>query len=729
MWQPGKLELERLEKAERLAARGLDLYPARAGRTHRIAQAVEAFIALEADGRAEDESIEVTLTGRIRRLNTKGKVSFAHIEDESGRVQLFLRVNALGEDTYELVRRKLIDVDDFVQASGSMMRTRAGEVSIAVESLRLISKSLNPLPVIKEQRLDDGTAIEYGEFKDIEARYRQRYADLAVNKSVRDVFVKRARTITALRDFLDGEGMLEVETPILQPLYGGAAARPFVTHHNQLHQDLYLRISFELYLKRLLVGGFDAVYEIGRDFRNEGVSYKHNTEFTMLEFYKAYIDYAGVMDITERMFAYAAQQVTGSTDIVYQGERINLAPPWKRISIRQAAQDLLGFDYMDYPCSESLYRHLDSRGMADELNPSDTWGRMIVEHLLGNYIEPMLTQPTIIKDYPRDMSPFAKRLQVEEEPTSEKERLYIETHTERFEFFIAGMEMGNAFTELNDPRDQQDRFVEMKRLYADEADETTPLDEDYLNAMRYGMPPNGGFGAGVDRLVMLLTNQVSIRDVLLYPHLREPALTEQDLRGQFMLDAAVRECEFQLDVPLDGSKRRLALYLPSYNIGLEFRLANALEGALPQLNNLRKAFDGRLYVMTQVSLFRVEEGFVEVSLADFWRNLYGQGQKPSASENLIETAMTEKRTAIEALLRQSGPAHHEAYIETDGEDPDWPLWYAGYLRDRLNALLGTDLTKTQLVVLLVELDELQRREDTDGDWPAFYAEQFIARYG
>ena len=619
MWQPGKLELDRLDKAERLQAWGLELYPARAGRSHRIVEAVQAYLALEREARTGQESIEVTLTGRIRRLNTKGKVAFAHIEDESGRVQLFLRVNALGEATYELVRRKLIDVDDFVQAKGSMMRTRAGEVSIAVQELQLISKSLSPLPVVKEQHLDDGATIEYGEFKDVEARYRQRYADLAVNKTVRDVFVKRARTITALRDFLDSEGMLEVETPILQPLYGGAAARPFVTHHNQLHQDLYLRISFELYLKRLLVGGFDAVYEIGRDFRNEGVSYKHNTEFTMLEFYKAYIDYAGVMDITERMFAYAAEQVTGSTEIVYQGQRINLAPPWPRLSIRQAVQDLLGFDYMEYPGRESLYRYLESRGMAEGLNPADTWGRMIVEHLLGDYIEPQLIQPTIIKDYPRDMSPFAKRLQSEAKPTSEKERRYIETHTERFEFFIAGMEMGNAFTELNDPRDQQDRFVEMKRLYADGADETTPLDEDYLKAMRYGMPPNGGFGAGVDRLVMLLTDQVSIRDVLLYPHLRAPALTERDLRGQFMLEAAVREYEYQLDFQLDGYKRRLALYLPAHNVGVEFRLANALEGASPQLNNLRKAFDGTLYVMTDESFYRVEESLVEVDIADFWR--------------------------------------------------------------------------------------------------------------
>ena len=331
MWQPNKLERERLEKAERLEAQGVALYPARVERTHSIGEAVDAFLEFE-KGQLSDSDDRpapplVVVTGRVRRLNAKGKVSFLHIEDESGRVQLFARINDLGEAKYELIRRKLIDVDDFVQASGEMMRTRAGEISVLVTELRLLSKSLSPLPVVKERRLDDGTVTEYGEFKDTETRYRQRYADLAVNKSVREVFLARAKTISALRDFLDNEGMLEVETPILQSLYGGAAARPFTTHHNQLHEDLYLRISFELYLKRLLVGGFDAVYEIGRDFRNEGVSYKHNTEFTMLEFYKAYIDYEGVMDITERMYAYVAERVTGSDAIVYQGTRLNLRHP------------------------------------------------------------------------------------------------------------------------------------------------------------------------------------------------------------------------------------------------------------------------------------------------------------------------------------------------------------------------------------------------------------------
>ena len=620
MWQPNKLEKERLEKANRLEAAGVSLYPGLCERTHTVAEAIAAFNKNQSMSEAAGTTT-VSVTGRIRRLNSKGKVSFAHIEDESGRVQLFLRVNALGEETYEMIRRKLIDVDDFVQASGTMMRTRAGEISVDTSQLRILSKVLSPLPVVKQQRREDGSIIEYGEFKDTETRYRQRYADLAVNKSVREVFVMRARIIRALRDFLDNEGMLEVETPILQPLYGGAAARPFVTHHNQLHQDLYLRISFELYLKRLLVGGYDAVYEIGRDFRNEGVSYKHNTEFTMLEFYKAYIDYQGVMDITERMFAYTAEQVTGSSTIRYQGVELNLAPPWEQLSIREAVQEYLEFDYMDYPSRETLYDYLQSRQLADGLDRGDTWGRMIVEHLLGNHIERHLIQPTIIKDYPRDVSPFAKRIKSAADAVDEKERLYSETHTERFEFFIHSMEMGNAFTELNDPRDQQARFVEMKRLYDEESDETTPLDEDYLRAMRFGMPPNGGFGSGVDRMVMLLADQDSIRDVLLYPHLRAPAPSENDLRGQFMLDAAVRQVEYQLDLPLAEKKRRVALYLPMADAGIEFRMANALEGSLKQLQNLRKAFAGKLFVMTDENFYRVEDELTEMRIADFWLSI------------------------------------------------------------------------------------------------------------
>lgn len=505
VWQPNRLEAERLEKAHELEARGTELFPRRAERTHTAAQAIVAYEALEPSDPSAAESVEVTVTGRIRRLNVKGKISFMHIEDETGRVQLMLRVDELGEGTYNLVRDKLIEVDDFVQATGTMMRTKAGEVSVMAHELILLAKSLSPLPVVKQEKLDDGRVIEHGEFSDIEQRYRQRYADLAVNPRVREVFKTRSKMISAIRRFMDGEGFLEVETPILQPIYGGAAARPFTTHHNQLDQDLYLRISFELYLKRLLVGGYDAVYEIGRDFRNEGVSFKHNPEFTQMEFYKAYIDYHGVMDITERMLRYTAQQVTGGTVIEWQDKTVDFGPDWPRLRLRDAIKQFAEIDYMDYLDAPSLDAAI--RALGDQVAPGQTWGKL-VDHLLSKYVEPRLIQPTFIIDYPRDISPFAKRVD------------YDDFHVERFEFFIAGMEMGNAFTELNDPRDQEQRFLDMARLYGEDDDEAAPLDEDYLRAMRYGMPPNGGWGMGIDRLAMLLTGERTIRDVLLFPHLR-----------------------------------------------------------------------------------------------------------------------------------------------------------------------------------------------------------------
>jgi lysyl-tRNA synthetase class 2 len=506
MWQPNKLEAERIERITELEARGIDPFPRRVRRTHSAAQAIAAYEAAEPAGTEAAEAVRVVVCGRVRRVNLKGKISFMHIEDESGRVQLMLRVNDLGEASYDLVRDKLIDTDDFVEAAGTMMRTKAGEVSVLVREFTLLAKSLSPLPVVKQQVQDDGTVVEYGEFSDVEQRYRQRYADLAVNRDVRDVFVKRAQVLRAIRRFMDNEGFLEVETPVLQPVYGGAAARPFTTHHNQLKQDLYLRISFELYLKRLLVGGYDAVYEIGRDFRNEGVSFKHNPEFTMMEFYKAYIDYTGVMDITERMFASVARDVLGGTQITFQGQTIELAPAWTRLTMREAIKQYAEIDYMDYPDAAALEAAIRASGAS--VAPGQPWGKL-VGHLFETHVESKLIQPTFIIDYPRDISPFAKKVD------------YDDLHVERFEFYIAGMEMGNAFTELNDPRDQEQRFIEMAKLYKTGADDETPLDEDYLRAMRYGMPPNGGWGMGIDRLVMLLTDQRTIRDVLLYPHLRE----------------------------------------------------------------------------------------------------------------------------------------------------------------------------------------------------------------
>ena len=507
-WQPGPLEAERIAKLARLEERGLLAYPARVSRSHRCAEAIveyEEYERHEAAG-AGDVAPTVRVCGRIRRLNLKGKLSFLHIADESGRLQLLARLDALGAECYSLVKEKLLDVDDFIEGSGPLMRTRAGEISVELRELRVLSKALSPLPVIKQQRDAAGTITEHGAFADIETRYRRRYVDLAVNEDVREVFRQRAAIIRAIQQFLDARGFLEVETPILQPLYGGAAARPFHTRHNQLKQDLFLRISFELYLKRLLIGGYDAVYEIGRDFRNEGISWKHNPEFTMLEFYQAYTDYRDVMRLCEEMTAAAAERALGTTRVSFRGKQLDLQPPWRRLTVREAIMEACDLDYAKYPDAESLTAVLRDRGEAPA--PGQPWGKL-VEGLLGKFVEPALIQPTFVLDYPREISPFAKRLPQDD------------SHVERFEAFVGGMEIGNGFSELNDPREQEARFREMAALYQADDDDSAPLDDDYLRALRYGMPPNGGFGLGIDRLVMLLTDQRSIRDVLLYPHLRE----------------------------------------------------------------------------------------------------------------------------------------------------------------------------------------------------------------
>jgi lysyl-tRNA synthetase class 2 len=385
-----------------------------------------------------------------------------------------------------------------------MMRTRSGEVSLQVTSIRMLAKAITPLPIPKEYEDKDGNVTRFAAFSDVEERYRQRYADLAVNPEIREVFRVRSRMISALRRWLDDNGYLEVETPILQPIYGGAAARPFTTYHNQLKQDLYLRVSFELYLKRLLVGMYERVYEIGRDFRNEGVSYKHNPEFTQLEFYCAYTDLYGVMETAEQMVAYAAQETLGTTTVSFKGQEIALGSPWRRITLREIIGQGTGVDYVAYPDAASLRDVMREHGY--DAAGDASWGHL-VDNLLSE-VEPGLIQPTFVHDYPVEISPLAK--QKPDDPT----------HVERFEFFIGGMEMGNAFTELNDPFEQEQRFLQQGRAYEEGDEEAQPMDKDYLRAMKYGMPPNGGFGMGIDRLAMLLTDTHSIRDVLLYPHLR-----------------------------------------------------------------------------------------------------------------------------------------------------------------------------------------------------------------
>jgi lysyl-tRNA synthetase class 2 len=494
------LEQQRVQKLERLRAKGIDPYPYRVERTHTVA---EALAALEEAEAADQPGPRVAIAGRLRSMRVMGKVTFAHIEDGTGSIQLFLRIQNVDEEAYETFKGDL-DLGDFVGAEGVLMRTRSGESSVLVEKVHVLSKSISPLPVIKEQEVDGGK-VRYAAFSDVEERYRQRYADLASNPEVREVFRVRARTLRALRRFLDEHDFLEVETPILQPIYGGAAARPFVTHHNQLRQDLYLRISFELYLKRLLVGMYDRVYEIGRDFRNEGVSQKHNPEFTQVEFYAAYWDYHDVSAFCERMVAHVAEDVVGSPVIHFQGHKIDLSPPWERVTLRDVALEVTGIDYVQYPTAEALASVMQAKGLPAK--PGATWGYLIDKGLLGT-VEQTLIQPTFVMDYPRDISPLAKT-----KPGDP-------THVERFEFFIGGLEMGNAFTELNDPFDQEQRFLEMGQLYAPDDEEAHPMDEDYVRAMKYGMPPNGGFGMGVDRLVMLLADKPTIREVILFPHLR-----------------------------------------------------------------------------------------------------------------------------------------------------------------------------------------------------------------
>jgi lysyl-tRNA synthetase class 2 len=490
-------EAQRRLKMARLREAGIDPYPPRAVRTHTCAQAIAI---LESLGGEELSAQEVCVAGRLMSMRVMGKATFAHIKDESGQLQVYARVDNLGELAYERFCKDL-DLGDIIGVRGPVFRTRTGEPTVQARQIQLLSKSLHPLPE------------KWHGLRDVELRYRQRYVDLIVNEEVRQLFITRARIISALRTFLDTRGYVEVETPILQPIYGGAAAKPFTTYHNQLKQDLFLRISFELYLKRLIVGGYEKVYEIGRDFRNEGVSFKHNPEFTQLELYEAYADYNSIMELTEQMIGFVAQQVLGTTRVTYGEHIIDLTPPWRRQTLREAIKEMSGIDYADYPDAPSLFQAI--RAIGGNVEPKATRGKLI-DALLSNYVEPRLTQPTFLLDYPIEVSPLAKK-----KPGSEDT-------VERFEGFMAGMEICNAFSELNDPDDQRQRFLDQGRDFAAGDEEANPMDEDFLQALSYGMPPTGGFGMGLDRLVMLLTNQSSIRDVILFPPLRAKDANAQE---------------------------------------------------------------------------------------------------------------------------------------------------------------------------------------------------------
>jgi lysyl-tRNA synthetase class 2 len=421
-----------------------------------------------------------------------GKLAFAHIEDESGRIQIWLSRGDIGDEWFDRFRDDL-DTFDIVEATGTLRRTQRGEPSVFVERLGVLAKSLNPPPE------------KWHGLSDIEERHRQRYLDLIVNPEVRDVFRTRAKIVSTMRRFLDERGFLEVETPTLQPIYGGASARPFITHHNQLKQDLYLRIAVELYLKRLIVGGFERVYEISKVFRNEGVDRTHNPEFTMMECYQAYADYNDMMRLVEDLYRTLALEVAGSTTIVFQGHTIDFGPAWQRVSIPTAIAARTGIDILELTELEPLQRAIRAAGLKVDLKPS--WGKQ-VDEIFSVYVQPELIQPTFVIDHPVALSPLAKR--------RPDQPLLVE----RFEPIVAGMEVGNAFTELNDPLDQEQRFLEQGRAYDAGDDEAQQMDVDFLNALMYGMPPTGGLGIGIDRTVMLFTDQPSIREVILFPHLR-----------------------------------------------------------------------------------------------------------------------------------------------------------------------------------------------------------------
>ena len=511
------VEMARREKLAALQATGILPFAYRFDRSHLAAGA----LALYRDEHA-DHGPEVRIAGRIESWRPKGKVVFGHVEDGSGRIQVYFRADELGEG-WRLV--ELLDLDDYIGVHGRLMRTRAGEVTVRAAEVTLLAKSVRPLPRGKREVLDDGSVKSHGGLHDPEIRYRQRYADLAVHPEVRDHFRIRSRVVSWLRRFLDDRGFLEVETPILQPLYGGATARPFVTHHHSLDLPLYLRIADELYLKRLLVGGFERVYEIGHDFRNEGMDRTHNPEFSMLECYQAYADYRDMLQLTQDMVAGAVAHGCGQLTLERGKATLNFMPPWREVRFLEAVQQQAGLDLRT--ASEGEQRAvLLARGEDADAVRALSGGRLMDE-VFKVFVEPTLQQPTFVVDYPKPLSPLAK------------EHRSDPFLTERFELFVLGKELANAFSELNDPDDQRRRFEDQARLKAGGDEEAQPLDEDYVRALEYGMPPAGGLGLGVDRLVMLITGQSHIRDVILFPAMRpeEGGSPEGRTHGEKATDA------------------------------------------------------------------------------------------------------------------------------------------------------------------------------------------------
>ena len=491
------VEAARREKRSALEAMGVRPFAYRYERSHTAAEA----LALYRDDMGDDGP-QVRIAGRLDRFGSHGKTAFGHLEDPSGRIQVYFRRDNLGKD-YGVV--ELLDLDDHIGVEGTLFRTKKGEITVKAAAVTMLAKSLRPLPRGKTQQTDSGV-VTYGDLQDPELRYRQRYADLAVHPEVRQIFRLRAKAIAFIRRFLDDRGFLEVETPILQPLYGGAAARPFVTHHHALDMPLYLRIADELYLKRLLVGGFERVYEIGHDFRNEGMDRTHNPEFTMLEVYQAYADYGDMMNLTESMVTGVVEHCVGTRVLERFGTSLDFSPPFARVRFLEAVQTRSGLD-LTSASDEEMWQVLLRSG-ADPQAVRALSGARLQDEVFKTFVEPHLVQPTFVVDYPKALSPLAK------------EHRSDASLTERFELFIGGRELANAFSELNDPDDQRRRFEEQVLQRSRGDAEAHSFDADYIRALEYGMPPAGGMGLGIDRLIMLVADQPSIRDVIIFPAMR-----------------------------------------------------------------------------------------------------------------------------------------------------------------------------------------------------------------
>ena len=474
---------QRLEKLHRIRQQDIDPYPHRYHRSHTTKEAIALF--------ERGENAQVSLAGRITASRPMGKATFIDIRDSSGKIQVYFRSDHLAEK-YEFLKE--FDIGDIIGVSGNLFKTHTEEITLGATDFTMLSKSLQSLPE------------KWHGLVDVEKRYRQRYLDLISNEEVRQLFLVRSRTIAHIRRYLDERGFIEVETPVLHPIPGGARAHPFITHHHALDQDLYLRIATELYLKRLIVGGLDKVYEIGRIFRNEGISFKHNPEFTMLESYEAYADYNDVMKMVEDMISHVAQEVLGTTKVSFAGNTIDFSPPWQRIILRDAIKEGCGIDFLEHTDAYSLRDAIRQLGIETEETLSPAY---LTDKLVSAFVEPKLVQPTFILDYPVETSPLAKR-------KPEDKRL-----VERFEAFAGEIEIANAFTELNDPEEQKNRFISQEEWRAQFGDEEAErYQADFILALEHGMPPTGGLGLGIDRLVMLFTNQQSIREVILFPQLR-----------------------------------------------------------------------------------------------------------------------------------------------------------------------------------------------------------------